>query len=212
MKIIETNELEKFCVLSSEIISSKKLSSDHFLECVNLFSNKNLNKNDKIRLLFIILKQTAIQKPEYIKLEKALLENSEINEKEKIFLLNLKNENYKNENTSNTFLSSLKNSSTTFLKNMISNIYQFKTTQLINGFFKNNNYDLFEIVQIDEEIKIDLNNLKNFNDVIVLSINGGNLNEFSELLKLEKDLKKNIIYAMDFLKSPQDILEGLINQ
>lgn len=211
MKLIEKNELEKYCVLSTEVIRTKKLSSDHFLEVLSLFQNKNLFKNDKLRLIYIILEETQIQKPEFLKLEKNLLENTDLLEEEKNFILNLKNEKYKNDNVSNNFFSNFKNKSSNFLKNIISNIYLFKASLLINEFFKTKNvYEKFDIFSFE-------NNLENFDfnlckDVICISIDGGNLIEFSEILKLSKDLKKNIIYGMDILKGSEDVLKDLISK
>ena len=44
MKEVEKRSLEKFCVLSSEIVSQKKLNNDHRVEVGNLFLNKDLLK------------------------------------------------------------------------------------------------------------------------------------------------------------------------
>ena len=210
MKIIEKNELEKFCVLSTDIIRTKKLSSDNFLEILSLFGNKNLFKNDKLRLIYIILKETEIQKPEFQKLEKSILENTEFSEKEKKFLSDLKNEKYKNENTSNNFFSNLKNQSSTFLKNIISNIYLFKASKLLNEFFKTKNVnEKFSIFSFEKDFQnFDFNSCK---DIIFISIDGGSLVEFSEIKKLGKDLNKNIIYGMDSLKDSEDILKDFIS-
>ena len=52
-------------------------------------------------------------------------------------------------------------------------------------------------------------NLDNVTNVIVLSLNGGDLGEYLELQTLSKSLQKEIIYGTDFVRTHQDIFNWL---
>ena len=54
-------------------------------------------------------------------------------------------------------------------------------------------------------------NLQQVNRIIYIAINGGNLEEYHELVNFGKEMKIDILYGMDNLKQPNIIMNNLIN-
>ncbi len=208
MKIIDERGLEKFCVISNEILNKKKISSDHLIECKNLFKNKEFVKLDKIRLLFIILKNSGMNKEEYQKLEKDLVDNTVLEQNEIELLQNSRDDFYKNNKRNTSLFSSLKTTSSKFIKNIVRTQYLYNPSILLaNLFNKSKMLETLEIFQILNQQQEFL--LRNIEDIYMISLNGGHILEHEELQNLQIKLNKNIYYGMDCLETSREMFEKL---
>ena len=211
MKTINQRELEKICVISNYILNYKKISREYALEIEELFKEEKVVLSDKLRLLLMIITNTKTDITKFEHYEKVLSEHETLSESQKRLIKQLKTEKFKPGTNNTTLLSMFTSKSKRMWDNVVSQNYHFSGSKLIyNLFKKKESLDKLRIQQIIPNSNQFL--LSKVEDVVLFNIDGGNLSEYSELIKLEKQLNKNIYFGFSGLLTGEDVLNKLADE
>lgn len=208
MRIINEKELERLCVISSDIIMYKKISKDHAVELDSVLRNTQVEVTDKIRLLLLILTNTDIDIKKFEHYENAVYESSQVDSRYKALVASFKSHKFKTSVENSGLFTKLKNKSKNVWKNIVSQNYKFAAANLVNDIFKKK--DVLEKFRVQQLIPNASQFLLNkVEHVIVFNIDGGNLLEYSELNDVGKQLEKEVYYGFSGLLTGTDVIKAL---
>ena len=207
---IERNHLEKVCVLSNQILRNKRVSSEFLPELEIVLKSSEIPAAEKLRLFILLNLNWQIDLKEYEKFEGFLRSGLTLNIPQTAFLEKIKTGKFANNNPSGSFLSKFKNVAVQKIKNMGSEKYRCKISNLVNNFFKKRDFEELKVVSLTKSI--DALNPDNILQIIVFSLDGGNFHEMYEVLDLAQQLKKEGLYGMSEFVTGTQFVDKLINE
>jgi hypothetical protein len=210
MKEVERKSLEKFCVISSEIFHSKRVTKDNLIEIYALFENKEIQLVEKIRLMCVLNYNTTIDIKEYEKLEGLIKTSSSLSQEEISFLSMIKHEKYSQDSKNKGLFEKFKSVSGNILKNVMAESVKCRLSNAVLDIFRKREVDGYKVKAL--AASSDQMNLDSITQVIIIAVDGLCLKEMDDMKELSVLTKRGIVYVGSQMVTGNDVVTKLVHK